>query len=449
MLKFYIIDPAGTITNIPEPLGWDGIFMRLKRGTTWRGFFDFFDDAMVAMQFYENAGDILRTAYNVYGVQAKMDMLIQFACSDTDTFEDLYRGNFDFTRYKDVCGESCYVEVGVQTSTCFMKMKNRFDQKVNLDSLQTFDGKYCVDETETAGLAFAHYTSPTVRNIIEIFSLKKGYIIGNTITISGSASNDGDFTIVSVIYTTSSAQITVAEVVSNETVTADVTSCFNNLPVYAGLGEEILLKPKPITYINDWKINTVTPQVWIEDKSISQLTGTPSSHVIGFDWSKNELSDIEVSDNSSAFSGVVDAGFNYNLRITPLQNAIRHLPVILESLKDYTVEKLIFTNGTGNYLAEYDISADGCIAEVDRVKENQNIAVLDLKTPSDFYPILRPELAQFDYPLTYNQWKIIMANPYGLVEYGCSDTDLKQGWIEDLKYSPYTGLATFTLRPKI
>jgi len=153
--------------------------------------------------------------------------------------------------------------------------------------------------------------------------------------------------------------------------------------------------------------------------------------------------------NSSNSAHLLNAGFNYNLRITPLQNAIRHLPVILESLKDYTVEKLIFTNGTGNYLAEYDISADGCIAEVDRVKENQNIAVLDLKTPSDFYPILRPELAQFDYPLTYNQWTAIMANPYGLIEYSCGETDLKQGWIEDLKYSPYTGLATFTLRPKI
>lgn len=135
----YTVNPAGDSTVIEEPAGWDGIVLKLKRHPEWHGFFDYFDNAISAFQFDGEGFSILQDAYVLLGVEAQLELLIEFACSETDAFEELYTGHFDFNTYTENCGDRCYIEINVETTSCLVQFKNRYDQKVNIESLRTFD----------------------------------------------------------------------------------------------------------------------------------------------------------------------------------------------------------------------------------------------------------------------------------------------------------------------
>ena len=96
-LRFTIIDYTndanGVSTQVNEPVGWDAITVRLKRDKTWHGFFDFFDDSYSNMQWIGEARDILKAAYDKNGIEAYCELSIEFACSDTSTYDQLYYGS--------------------------------------------------------------------------------------------------------------------------------------------------------------------------------------------------------------------------------------------------------------------------------------------------------------------------------------------------------------------
>lgn len=264
MLKFSLIDyttvPAGTTTVIEEPVGWDNISMRLRRSKGWHGFMDYLDDseADFGLQF-DNAANyplgngysILKNAYETDGVEGKVDFLIEFKYSDTAAYETLYSGRCNFGRsYKEICSDRCYVEVGVETTSCIMTFKNRYDQKVNLDSLETFDNP-CVEDS---GGAAAEFTAP---NTIEILAELDGLVEGSTFTITGSVSNNGVFTVVSHVYDPLfiTSTIIVEEVIVTEgPVIVGISGCITKLElaVYDGLNKEIILPSKTIRIITQW-----------------------------------------------------------------------------------------------------------------------------------------------------------------------------------------------------
>ena len=63
-LRFTIIDYTndanGISTQVKEPVGWDGISVRLKRDKTWHGFFDFLMIATATCNGLEKPGTFLR-----------------------------------------------------------------------------------------------------------------------------------------------------------------------------------------------------------------------------------------------------------------------------------------------------------------------------------------------------------------------------------------------------
>lgn len=248
MLKFTIIDyttnPLGDSTVIDEPVGWDAIGMRLRRAESWHGFFDFFDDSYSSMQFVGTGLSVLKTAFEQHGTEADVKLLIEYACSDTDTYEELYLGNFVFTRYAYVCADYCYIEIGVENANCLMKFRNRIDQKVDLDSLETFDHT-CTDEVENElGGGFGAGTST-----ITVLDNLNGLRPGDLITITGSASNDGTYTIVTVAAGESSTGITVAETLVDEfPSTFTIAGCLYKVELepYDGLNKEAIIPAKPI-----------------------------------------------------------------------------------------------------------------------------------------------------------------------------------------------------------
>jgi hypothetical protein len=138
----------------------------------------------------------------------------------------------------------------------------------------------------------------------------------------------------------------------------------------------------------------------------------------------------------------------YNLRITPARNAIRHLKHVLAAFVDYTKGKLFFTNGEGNCIAQIDLDDDDCLNETGMLAENQALSASTLTDPTKAKPIWKPELVKFNYPLTWEQYLQIKANPYGLIGYSYGTQATQYGWIQDFQYKPAEGMADFTLISK-
>lgn len=310
MLKFTIIDNTvnlGTSTVIDEPVGWDGIGMRLKRDKGWHGFFDFVDDSLTSLEFDGAGRDVLAAAYDLAGAEAEMSLLIEYQCSETDSFDTLYTGRFVFIKYEFICGDRCYVTCGLETTSCIMQFKNRYDQKVDLDSLDTFEPCACnLEETITVGGEFDGDTNKITIDAVDggipddINCLKEGY----QITVGGSASNDGEYTVLGVTLVNEIGgnyliidveESLVDEIDASFTLTGCLTPTV--LPAYDGLGKEITLPTKPISFADDWFIPTDPNPVVMEvaDPGFPGSGLLPHFLYITFDWDEL-LTDIAISD---------------------------------------------------------------------------------------------------------------------------------------------------------
>ena len=60
-------------------------------------------------------------------------------------------------------------------------------------------------------------------------------------------------------------------------------------------------------------------------------------------------------------------------------------------------------------------------------------------------PLWLPETYTFEYPLTYQQFKTIKANPYGYVEFYRFAEHVKKGFIMNMEYKMKTGMTKFEL----
>ena len=77
--------------------------------------------------------------------------------------------------------------------------------------------------------------------------------------------------------------------------------------------------------------------------------------------------------------------------------------------------------------------------------ENDNLYGDQFQSDDYWFPFLRNEIAEFSYPLSYENWLLLYGNPKGLIKFNCG-TETKYGWILDLNYKPTTGMADFVLQ---
>lgn len=136
-----------------------------------------------------------------------------------------------------------------------------------------------------------------------------------------------------------------------------------------------------------------------------------------------------------------------NYRISPAHNAMRHYRNVITD-RDFSEQMLIFTGGEGNFYALGKLS-DDCSPENGLISEGGNLSKDNFTNVNDSKPLFYPETVKFEYPLTWAEFISIQNNPYGLIEFQHGNEATKQGWIAELQYKPYTGLAEFTLYPKI
>lgn len=140
MLWKFILD-NGT-TQLPldiPPVGWDTGTANIVRDSEKHGVA--FDYAIGNVRYYEAGAQFISDAYDSLGTEAKVNLIIQYRCSEHDTtWIDFYTGKLDYATYQRYYGVNCYVMINVEATNVVMTFNNRFDQKVDLETLASFDG---------------------------------------------------------------------------------------------------------------------------------------------------------------------------------------------------------------------------------------------------------------------------------------------------------------------
>jgi hypothetical protein len=153
------------------------------------------------------------------------------------------------------------------------------------------------------------------------------------------------------------------------------------------------------------------------------------------------------TDNITNPENIIDPGSFYNFRITPLRNALRWYNRVAESyIKFDSDSKLIFTDGKGNYFAKGMMQDSNCRLEAAAIEENQTIDPAIFEDITVVQPFRRAETIEFSYPMNIKSYKALKVNPYGKI-YFESDCDAGYGWIKSLKYKMEEGMADFVLIP--
>lgn len=262
MFRFTIIDntydpPVNTV--IDEPVGWDGIKIRLKRDKDWHGFFNFFDGDLDSFRFYGDAHQILSAAYLNYGIDAVVTLKIEYNCEEGEDYEHLYTAKFAFDKATFVCGEDCYTNIGLENENCLMQFRNRYEQKVNLDSRVSADNKAC----EATAYSFRFGTFVASTKVIKVDNIFGEFNTKSSITIGGTTSNNGTFTIKKTFIDTNgkytfvvNESVTDEDFESETSFTISVCAYINLLADYGGIGCQTVLKSKAINYLGEADYST-------------------------------------------------------------------------------------------------------------------------------------------------------------------------------------------------
>ncbi len=123
--------------EIEEPIGFQAIAFNVLRDDRWHGIF--FEASTTQLSFYGNAFDILKAAKESYGVDAVVIFTASSRCEGQAEYDEVISGKLNFSNYQESCGDECLIRMAVEQDNCAMVFKNRFDQKVNIDSNVAFD----------------------------------------------------------------------------------------------------------------------------------------------------------------------------------------------------------------------------------------------------------------------------------------------------------------------
>ncbi len=366
-LKFTIIDyttdPAGVETVVDEPVGWDSVGFRLKRDKNWRGFFDFFDDAYNQLQWHGSALPVLKDAYDAYGLDAYCELKVEYACSDTDAYTVVYLGKFVFARYSYVCSDYCYVECGVDNANCLMQFKYRYDQKVNLDTVDAFDS-LCDTVTITgATVDFDSNVGSTTNITINSYVFLTNPV-GQWLLITNAGDKNGAYLINSISTVAGDTILNLEGVIAlGAGVVCNLqSSC---LEPYSALGKEIVLPAKKLLRENNWEIDN-TVRNYTDDVLSSEVIGTVANYYFAFDWVIDNLTEISTSTRFEFLGGFVDTNSN-----NPFYDLQSTYSGIVDIDRDTTIQC--------SYEYEIDIEIDGALLmqTIDTVIDNVGeIAIL-------------------------------------------------------------------------
>lgn len=119
---------------VDEPQGWSEVVLNITRDDNWHGIF--FEASTISLVFFGNGAALLIAEKESNGLAASATFRAEAVCGETI---DVLDGNFDFGTYIKKCGTNCSVQIAIEKSGCIMTMRNRYDQKVDLQNSVAFD----------------------------------------------------------------------------------------------------------------------------------------------------------------------------------------------------------------------------------------------------------------------------------------------------------------------
>lgn len=133
--KFYLDE-----LEIEEPVGFSqALELSLKRDDNLHGMQ--FEASTSTLQFYAEAFDYLHDRKETELLQADVIFKALYRCDPLSEFELLIQGRLNFGRYNEDCGTLCLISLPLESDTCEVTFKNRYDQKVDIDKQKGYDGQ--------------------------------------------------------------------------------------------------------------------------------------------------------------------------------------------------------------------------------------------------------------------------------------------------------------------
>lgn len=159
----------------------------------------------------------------------------------------------------------------------------------------------------------------------------------------------------------------------------------------------------------------------------------------------NTLTTAEKNENYTTTTNILSPATAYNLRISPARNALRWNSVVGAGLIKKPGKSLKLTYTEGNGLMETEFTADTCEGNYNNelLIENQDIQWDGVNTNN--LPIWIPEIYEFDYPLSFEDYKNIKTNPTYCLEISRTQSDFIKAYILEIRYKPVSGMASFKL----
>lgn len=186
----------------------------------------------------------------------------------------------------------------------------------------------------------------------------------------------------------------------------------------------------------DWKYDNDIFGFCLETSDIP-VFGAPDVQVEQFDG------------NVVGVENVLDSDTCYNHRVRPSVNAMRWFSYIIQGIKRVTTSsKLIFSSGTGNYVAKME--ALHCNIEGSPIRENDDIDITRFDDVVAAQPITQPEIDTFTHAFSFNMFKRLKNEPtlmFKAIRYVCNNT-IFEGWIKSVRYNLEDGQATIQVIPK-
>jgi hypothetical protein len=159
-----------------------------------------------------------------------------------------------------------------------------------------------------------------------------------------------------------------------------------------------------------------------------------------------DLDTPEVDENFSSVNGLLHEETRYNLRVANTRNLLRALESLSGELpkKPGTFYKIQY--GEANLTWDSTMNADNCPGDFSAALlaafANLQWDDGDIRNAA---PLWVPELIEFEYPVCYDAYKAIKANPKGVVEYNDDNGDIQAGYIINLDYSLADQMGRFKL----
>jgi hypothetical protein len=146
---FHITGPPslyGSSIEISEPDGWKTSVLKLERHESFHSLLEYFEgDANGAMIFYGDDGEInggvdyIKSIEQEYGVNAKIEILIEIDPNDTGDYETVFNGLLKLSTIVELPKHK--IQCGIIPNNFWAKFMNRIDNPVNIMDSVSLDRK--------------------------------------------------------------------------------------------------------------------------------------------------------------------------------------------------------------------------------------------------------------------------------------------------------------------